>query len=1092
MKSLTRVRLINWHRFENETIDLSGSVLLSGENGAGKSTILDAIQFILTCTTANFNKAAHEKGDRTLGSYVRCKTGKEDRPYERRGNISAHIALEFYDEAKEQYFIAGAVMDSATEETEPAVRWYIIENRELDDELFFTGSKVKSISQFMSTNKGVKDEKTRTGAGKMITNRFGRLDRKKFNSLIPKALAFRPIHNIKEFVYTYVLDEKKVNIDALRENVRSFQDLERMLQDVRKRIEEIEEIRERKTEVDNYIRIDRRHEYFLARIEQDIQAEELNEAKSICRQAKGNIRQLKSEETRLDKLRAGKEESIIQLRLELENDENFKAKQELEKRKKNLGEMLEDDKVKVRELYIAANDAAANAEALIAELRNEKDLPEDADITGMLTDYVKALKGLSALADLTIVHIGLQAVQEYKNEQRDIYSRKRAECGLKLESLENDLRKLNGRIRMLEDKKLEYRPEVELLQSGIREQLRSIGRTGEVRILCELLEIVKPAWRNAVEGYLNTQRFYLITEPEDFDLALSVYDKLRQQKKIYGVGLINTAKLAEYDEAPEGSLAECVTSKNVWARRYANMVLGKVHCAGSYQELKQYPTAITRQCMRYQNHVASAISPKIYEKPYIGANAYTVQLEQARAEKKRLEITIDNFRKEHDHLNKMTVCLDPTYEMDVRYGMSSLEFMRSHETEIENISREIAEIKASRTMIQKQNRLDALETEKSEISSRLKDISRSIGNCEGDIRNAERKMDEISYQQTRQNEIVAELCQKLGDEAEDCEKDYLKKTSDREYRKYRQSYESARKANQTRREKAEKLMTDAMSRYKTAHDFGAADSMEGFPEFNAEYDKLKNSKLLEYEDQVRSARDKAEQEFREQFLARLQENIKQAQSEFRNLNRALTDIQFSNERYEFRHEPRKHLKKFYDMIMDDFNILGGESLFSSSFNEAHREAIDELFEKLALNDENSAKTLEEYTDYRTYMDYDIRITLDDGSYMLYSKVSREKSGGETQTPFYITIAASFMQLYRGSIGGDSIGLVMMDEAFNNMDDSRMEGVLSFMANSNLQMIIAAPPEKIQYIAPSLDSVLLVLADGEMSYVEEFDKLKTGA
>jgi DNA repair exonuclease SbcCD ATPase subunit len=76
MKSMTRVRLINWHRFENETIEFAESVLLSGENGAGKSTILDAIQFVLTCTTANFNKAAHEKGDRTLGSYVRCKTGK--------------------------------------------------------------------------------------------------------------------------------------------------------------------------------------------------------------------------------------------------------------------------------------------------------------------------------------------------------------------------------------------------------------------------------------------------------------------------------------------------------------------------------------------------------------------------------------------------------------------------------------------------------------------------------------------------------------------------------------------------------------------------------------------------------------------------------------------------------------------------------------------------------------------------------------------------------------------------------------------------------------------------------------------------------
>lgn len=91
MKKLTRVKLINWHRFSNETIEMGDSVLLSGENGAGKSTILDAIQFVLICSRNHFNKAAHEKGKRNLGSYLRCKTGREDRPYERTGGAEQDI-----------------------------------------------------------------------------------------------------------------------------------------------------------------------------------------------------------------------------------------------------------------------------------------------------------------------------------------------------------------------------------------------------------------------------------------------------------------------------------------------------------------------------------------------------------------------------------------------------------------------------------------------------------------------------------------------------------------------------------------------------------------------------------------------------------------------------------------------------------------------------------------------------------------------------------------------------------------------------------------------------------------------------------------
>lgn len=62
MKKLTRVKLINWHRFTDATIDFADSTLLSGENGAGKSTLLDAIQFVVTCSANSFNKARMKMG----------------------------------------------------------------------------------------------------------------------------------------------------------------------------------------------------------------------------------------------------------------------------------------------------------------------------------------------------------------------------------------------------------------------------------------------------------------------------------------------------------------------------------------------------------------------------------------------------------------------------------------------------------------------------------------------------------------------------------------------------------------------------------------------------------------------------------------------------------------------------------------------------------------------------------------------------------------------------------------------------------------------------------------------------------------------
>ena len=74
MKKLCRIRLINWHYFVNETISVNGSCLITGENTAGKSTILDAIQLVRTTNQRKFNTAANEKSNRNLKGYVRCKT----------------------------------------------------------------------------------------------------------------------------------------------------------------------------------------------------------------------------------------------------------------------------------------------------------------------------------------------------------------------------------------------------------------------------------------------------------------------------------------------------------------------------------------------------------------------------------------------------------------------------------------------------------------------------------------------------------------------------------------------------------------------------------------------------------------------------------------------------------------------------------------------------------------------------------------------------------------------------------------------------------------------------------------------------------
>lgn len=1077
MKKLTRMKLINWHRFTDVTIDFGDATLISGENGAGKSTLLDAIQFVITCSTNHFNKAAHENGKRKLTGYIRCKTGRENQPYERNGEISAHVALEFYEESKKKYFIIGAVIDSATEGQETVGR-YLMDSCMLSEDMFKAGKRPRTITEFRTYNaKNLKTNhfvKTQAEAKRIIKQRLGRID-DKFFQLIPKALAFKPIDDIKDFVYSYVLDEKQVNIDSLRENVRSYQELEKTLDGVKKRIEKLTEIERKYKEVSDCIKSDTMYEYFLAQSNLDITRDRIADLKKEIETENYRWKELSGLRDSLAKEKDSKNQIYMALLVEMKQNKEYQA---LEEQNRNLEQLQEKEQEQLEERKVLL-DSAKKA------LYKTRELLQVKDIDPCISEYEKLLQNLKNTEDIVTAKELVNRAIEYKKKMSQKLQLKMAEVRVKLQEQTTLILELEEKIKNLERKKFSYPETVECLKQKIEQEFLRLGRNAEPRVLCEVLDIANETWRNAVEGYLNTQRFYILVEPEHFDVALGIYEKLRKEKKVYGAGLINTGKLEAYDTAQAGSLATMVESKSIYAKRYINMVLGKVHMCDRVDELKKYEVSITASCMRYQNHVASAISPRIYEQPFIGQNAVRIQLENSKKQLEEWKGTAEQLKKRLKSIQEVLTPLEIEEDTDIKYRIQILSDLKRTAVVIKKCRDEIEQLKKHATFLEKQIRADELKEECSVLEGNISKKDREIGSCENQITSAKNQLTNAYTEETSGQGIVAELTAKAGENGVLWKREYDKQNEDKTKEQFRFNFDRRKKANLTNKEKAEKEMTAAMVDYKTAFDFGAAAVYEAYSEYADIYDRLVYSELLNYEEKVTKARLSAEEEFREQFLSKLQENMKNAQGEFKELNKALKGIVFSSEKYEFLYLPSKRYGKYYDMIMDDFNVVQGESIFSGIFHENHKEVIDELFTRLALDQDNGAKTLDEFTDYRTYMDYDIKILHDDGNYSLYSKVCEEKSGGETQTPFYVTVAASFVQLYGNHIGDEAVGLVMFDEAFNNMDDERIGGVLEFLNRLPLQMIIAAPPDKIQYIGPKMEETLLVLTDHKASFVEEY-------
>lgn len=246
-----------------------------------------------------------------------------------------------------------------------------------------------------------------------------------------------------------------------------------------------------------------------------------------------------------------------------------------------------------------------------------------------------------------------------------------------------------------------------------------------------------------------------------------------------------------------------------------------------------------------------------------------------------------------------------------------------------------------------------------------------------------------------------------------------------------------------------------------------------------------NSHCLELEQaqadfkKYNDAKNDAMEQFKSDFIYKLRANIQSAEMKIDDLNNALKMAQFGNDKYRFSVEPNPAFLEYYNMLMSSLLDDGTEGLFSFNFTEKYKSVIDNLFEQIISFDSNSEKSTQSvkmFSKYQTYLTFDLITTDSSGRREKLSKSINTKSGGETQTPFYIAVLASFARLYRTNDPketGNTMRLVIFDEAFNKMDGERIIESIKLLRKFGLQAIICSPPEKASDIAPIADKTQLV-------------------
>lgn len=1072
--SLTRIFLHNWHRFSHHLIEVEDSLYFAGHNGSGKSSVLDALQLVLIADQSRirYNSSAQDRSARSLDSYVRGKIG-EDR-YLRPGNTVAYVAIEFA--CGDTHTTLGVCIEAADGQSPERVFFMLPEP--LDPAVFIVNGRPlvrRDLRQALRSRRGARSYDQVGEYQADLLNRLGGLN-ERFFDLFLRALTFQPIRNINTFVEQWLLDARPLDVDALQKVVERLSQLQLTAREVEEKIAALRAIVAQQAEVRNWR--ERHAEYTLLTV--FLRLEDVRRAVAeLARQRtelRDSIARADTDCAEAAAVRTGAETAHFDAKLRLSQSEVVRRR---------------DDLTATIAAHIREADRIhAVYETLLADLKREAHelVPLLTDPT--VTDLKPLLAAIAALTpdappDATFATLIERVVQEldvgFERTQKALFvvEQERDQLQARRATIERDLARLRQGQKAQRDDHIERLRDLLVPIVGSRPLL-----------LCDLLEIPDERWQNAVEALLGGRRFNIIVPPLVFDAALRELERAREVERIYNVGLIDIERArADGRRAQPGSLAQQVKPPEAIAiQPYLDTVLGDIICCETVAELRKHRRAVTPQVVLYGEYTVRALPPTTYTPWYIGARAQrsqiearerelaaaTTQLAALEPQVRALSTLIAVFRRGRSLSNLGHRLEAPLDERPLRIEIAAMqaELAAIDLSDVTALEREVARLYAILDR-ERQAELEA-NGRRARLQEREPRLEHDLGQRRMEFGECEQLANEA---RTRFPQAIASAEERLQERLTQADlADELRKA------------ESTARNYETRAANELVRLSDLASAYNTRFQFAALTSNTEETRYATELDKLAATELPGYIERITAAQTEAEEELREHVLHRLREQILQVRQTLNRINDALERLTFHSERYRFRSQPAEDVRHYYELI-NDSQLLGSGSLFESDFYQRHKATFDEFYKHLTRTPQSESERREQdhLIDYRRYLSYDIEITHANGQVSRLSRIMGQTSGGETQTPFYVTIAASFVQLYRIGERNNrpTIHLVAFDEAFSKMDQDRIGATLDLFQQFGLQIITATPLERCEYLVPKMCTSLVLSAVDDGVWIEPY-------
>ena len=767
MIALRRVRLVGWHFFDDASIPIGEATLFAGDNGSGKSTVVDAIQYALAANLnrIRFNAAASDKkAGRTLEGYVRGKTGLESGEY-LRDDAVAHVMLQF--DVNGASFCAGICVEAFKDEVQVREFPWIADDADID------GLAVRDAENRPFAGRVFRDLLKASGASSFeskreynaeLTHRLGVFRRNaEFNPYLDalvRSVSFSPLSSVDRFVCDYILEDRPVDVSAMKSNLESYKEAEREAEAAILKIEALRTIGKTAADWVQFDRLIVLQEYLKVRAEASLAAERSARLEKRNAELERDIERSSSAAARLTEEKARLEASRRDAEAALARNDAYQLVRNLREKREILVRELMRAKEKAERWELLRGQCAALLGRALGGKKKEFD--PDAE-----------------LAAIDMERAEISAARASLEREKVETATAASETAAELADLERGLPRYPASSARLK---------AELEKRGI-----------PCWIFADLVEVEEADWRNAVEGWLNTLRFAVLVEPGRFREALGAYDAL--PREVAGVALPNLERMRGA-VSRANSLAPVVSTESPYARIYADFILGDVMKA-TLDTLKDFEKSVTRECMSYSRFTATRMKEETYARWYLGRAARERRIEELRTElgrlralDKELETRLRASAEREDALRRAYAGL---HEMK---GLTEArERAAALPAELAVLDADIAavDLSGARDM---EARIEALARS---IARTEADLARELegrGKAEGALESNRRAAAEALAEKERCALAFASFLEGREAFRADCEAYYAERTKGTDLRTLSDNYESAVKGFRTRLERA--------------------------------------------------------------------------------------------------------------------------------------------------------------------------------------------------------------------------------------------------------------------------------------------------